>query len=151
MPRPLDKHPGLRSPPHPQELEEAYQDAASNVLVAICRHSWRPVAQHLEAEVLTGVFPHRSLLYVMGVLTSKRTSCRGSRGPGHPLPPPWPGEGGQVTERHPGRGWAAKHVRGRGQWAADPAPHSPGRWDPAKERSVQLGCPLGPEAGVSLG
>ncbi|XP_036193393.1 maestro heat-like repeat family member 5 [Myotis myotis] len=54
------------------ELEEAYQDAASNVLVAICRHSWRAVAQHLEAEVLTGVFPHRSLLYVMGVLTSKQ-------------------------------------------------------------------------------
>ncbi|XP_005877873.1 PREDICTED: maestro heat-like repeat family member 5 [Myotis brandtii] len=46
--------------------------AASNVLVAICRHSWRAGAQHLEAEVLTGVFPHRSLLYVMGVLTSKQ-------------------------------------------------------------------------------
>ncbi|XP_027988631.2 maestro heat-like repeat family member 5 isoform X2 [Eptesicus fuscus] len=54
------------------ELDEAYQDAAGNVLVAICRHSWRAVAQHLEAEVLTGVFPHRSLLYVMGVLTSKQ-------------------------------------------------------------------------------
>ncbi|XP_045857541.1 maestro heat-like repeat family member 5 [Meles meles] len=52
------------------ELEEAYQDAASNVLLAVCRHSWRVVTQHLEAEVLTGVFPHRSLLYVMGVLTS---------------------------------------------------------------------------------
>ncbi|XP_032171792.1 maestro heat-like repeat family member 5 isoform X2 [Mustela erminea] len=52
------------------ELEEAYQDAASNVLLAICRHSWRVVAQHLETEVLTGVFPHRSLLYVMGILTS---------------------------------------------------------------------------------
>lgn len=58
-----------------QELEEAYQDAASNVLVAICRHSWRAVAQHLETEVLTGVFPHRSFLYVMGILTSKRKSC----------------------------------------------------------------------------
>ncbi|XP_035965371.2 maestro heat-like repeat family member 5 [Halichoerus grypus] len=52
------------------ELEEVYQDAASNVLLAICRHSWRAVAQHLETEVLTGVFPHRSLLYVMGILTS---------------------------------------------------------------------------------
>ncbi|XP_032729352.1 maestro heat-like repeat family member 5 [Lontra canadensis] len=52
------------------ELEEAYQDAASNVLLAICRHSWRVVARHLETEVLTGVFPHRSLLYVMGILTS---------------------------------------------------------------------------------
>uniref|UniRef100_A0A452V3I5 MROH2B-like HEAT-repeats domain-containing protein n=1 Tax=Ursus maritimus TaxID=29073 RepID=A0A452V3I5_URSMA len=47
------------------ELEEVYQDAASNVLLAICRHSWRVVAQHLETEVLTGIFPHRSLLYVM--------------------------------------------------------------------------------------
>uniref|UniRef100_A0A2I3RPF1 Maestro heat like repeat family member 5/pseudo n=1 Tax=Pan troglodytes TaxID=9598 RepID=A0A2I3RPF1_PANTR len=52
------------------ELEDIYQDAASNVLVAICRHSWRAVAQHLETELLTGVFPHRSLLYVMGVLSS---------------------------------------------------------------------------------
>ncbi|XP_047582502.1 maestro heat-like repeat family member 5 isoform X2 [Lutra lutra] len=52
------------------ELEEAYQDAASNVLLAICRHSWRVVARHLETKVLTGVFPHRSLLYVMGILTS---------------------------------------------------------------------------------
>ncbi|XP_075861455.1 maestro heat-like repeat family member 5 [Microcebus murinus] len=53
------------------ELEDAFQDAASNVLAAICKHSWRPVAQHLEAELLTGVFPHRSLLYVMGVLSSE--------------------------------------------------------------------------------
>ncbi|XP_065758677.1 maestro heat-like repeat family member 5 [Muntiacus reevesi] len=52
------------------ELEEAYQDAAGNVLVAICRHSWQAVAQHLETEVLSGVFPHRSLLYVMGIMTS---------------------------------------------------------------------------------
>nr|XP_054374904.1 maestro heat-like repeat family member 5 isoform X10 [Pongo abelii] len=52
------------------ELEDIYQDAASNVLVAICRHSWRAVAQHLEMELLTGVFPHRSLLYVMGILSS---------------------------------------------------------------------------------
>ncbi|XP_054354225.2 maestro heat-like repeat family member 5 isoform X8 [Pongo pygmaeus] len=52
------------------ELEDIYQDAASNVLVAICRHSWRAVAQHLETELLTGVFPHRSLLYVMGILSS---------------------------------------------------------------------------------
>uniref|UniRef100_A0A8C9M428 Maestro heat-like repeat family member 5 n=1 Tax=Panthera tigris altaica TaxID=74533 RepID=A0A8C9M428_PANTA len=55
------------------ELEEVYQDAASNVLLAICRHSWRVVAQHLETEVLTGVFPHRSLLYVMGILTSNES------------------------------------------------------------------------------
>uniref|UniRef100_F6Z347 Maestro heat like repeat family member 5 n=1 Tax=Macaca mulatta TaxID=9544 RepID=F6Z347_MACMU len=52
------------------ELEDTYQDAASNVLVAICRHSWQAVAQHLETELLTGIFPHRSLLYVMGVLSS---------------------------------------------------------------------------------
>uniref|UniRef100_A0A2K6F4A7 Maestro heat like repeat family member 5/pseudo n=1 Tax=Propithecus coquereli TaxID=379532 RepID=A0A2K6F4A7_PROCO len=52
------------------ELEDAFQDAASNVLVAICKHSWRAVTQHLEAELLTGVFPHRSVLYVMGVLSS---------------------------------------------------------------------------------
>ncbi|XP_058300138.1 maestro heat-like repeat family member 5 isoform X9 [Hylobates moloch] len=52
------------------ELEDIYQDAASNVLVAICRHSWRAVVQYLETELLTGVFPHRSLLYVMGVLSS---------------------------------------------------------------------------------
>lgn len=60
--------------PRPKELEDVYQDAASHVLLAVCRHSWRAVAQHLETEVLTGVFPHRSLLYVMGVLTSNRTS-----------------------------------------------------------------------------
>ncbi|KAM6171859.1 maestro heat-like repeat family member 5 [Erethizon dorsatum] len=52
------------------ELEDTYQDAASNVLVAICRHSWQPVAQHLETELLTGIFPHRSLFYMMGVLSS---------------------------------------------------------------------------------
>jgi hypothetical protein len=51
-----------------------YQDAASNVLVAICRHSWQVVAQHLETEFLTGVFPHRSRLYVMGVLASRGTA-----------------------------------------------------------------------------
>ncbi|XP_027416515.1 maestro heat-like repeat family member 5 [Bos indicus x Bos taurus] len=55
------------------ELEEAYQDAASNVLVAICRHSWQVVARHLETEVLSGVFPHRSLFYVMGIMTSDET------------------------------------------------------------------------------
>ncbi|KAM5212204.1 maestro heat-like repeat family member 5 [Hipposideros larvatus] len=54
------------------ELEEVYQNAASNVLVAICRHSWQTVTQHLETEVLTGIFPHRSLLYVMGILTSNQ-------------------------------------------------------------------------------
>uniref|UniRef100_A0A8C2VQM6 Maestro heat like repeat family member 5/pseudo n=1 Tax=Chinchilla lanigera TaxID=34839 RepID=A0A8C2VQM6_CHILA len=53
------------------ELEDTYQDAASNVLVAICKHSWQAVAQHLEAELLTGIFPHRSLFYVMGVLSSR--------------------------------------------------------------------------------
>ncbi|XP_029779196.1 LOW QUALITY PROTEIN: maestro heat-like repeat family member 5 [Suricata suricatta] len=60
-------------PPAPQELEEAYQDAAADVLLAVCRHSWWVVAQHLEAEVLTGVFPHRSLLYVMGIMTSNES------------------------------------------------------------------------------
>uniref|UniRef100_A0A8C3WLX4 MROH2B-like HEAT-repeats domain-containing protein n=1 Tax=Catagonus wagneri TaxID=51154 RepID=A0A8C3WLX4_9CETA len=39
------------------------------VLLAVCRHSWRRVAQLLETELLKGVFPHRSLLYVMGVLS----------------------------------------------------------------------------------
>ncbi|XP_012662452.1 maestro heat-like repeat family member 5 [Otolemur garnettii] len=52
------------------ELEDTYQDAASKVLVAICKHSWQVVTQHLEAELLTGIFPHRSLLYVMGLLSS---------------------------------------------------------------------------------
>lgn len=82
-------------PPPTQELEEAYQDAASNVLVAICRHSWQVVAQHLETEVLSGVFPHRSLFYVMGIMTSDGMSCprgldpatvcpQASRGQGRP-------------------------------------------------------------------
>lgn len=70
----LDRRPlPLFASPPPKELEELYQDTASNLLVAICRHSWHRVTQHLETEVLTGVFPHRSLLYVMGVLTSNRT------------------------------------------------------------------------------
>uniref|UniRef100_G1SN88 MROH2B-like HEAT-repeats domain-containing protein n=1 Tax=Oryctolagus cuniculus TaxID=9986 RepID=G1SN88_RABIT len=60
--------------PAPQELEDTYQDAAGDVLVALCRHSWRAVAQHLETELLTGVFPHRSVLYVLGVLSSDGTS-----------------------------------------------------------------------------
>ncbi|XP_006830913.1 PREDICTED: maestro heat-like repeat family member 5 [Chrysochloris asiatica] len=54
------------------ELEDVYQDAASNVLVAICKHSWRVVARHLETEVLTGVFPHRSVLYVLGLMSSNK-------------------------------------------------------------------------------
>ncbi|CAH7109062.1 Mroh5 [Phodopus roborovskii] len=53
------------------ELDDIYQDAASNVLLALCQHSWPAVAKHLETEVLTGVFPHRSLLYVMGILSSQ--------------------------------------------------------------------------------
>ncbi|KAH0518763.1 Maestro heat-like repeat family member 5 [Microtus ochrogaster] len=53
------------------ELDDIYQDAASNVLLALCRHSWPAVAKHLETELLTGVFPHRSLLYVMGTLSSQ--------------------------------------------------------------------------------
>ncbi|XP_023579692.1 maestro heat-like repeat family member 5 [Octodon degus] len=52
------------------ELEDTYQDAASNILVAICKHAWPMVAQHLEAELLTGIFPHRSLFHVMGILSS---------------------------------------------------------------------------------
>ena len=64
-----------------QELEEAYQDAASNVLVAICKHSWQAVAQHLETEVLSGVFPHRSRFYVMGIMTSDGMSCPWALGP----------------------------------------------------------------------
>ncbi|KAG8515464.1 LOW QUALITY PROTEIN: Maestro heat-like repeat family member 5 [Galemys pyrenaicus] len=62
--------PGRQPPLSPQDLEEAYQDAAGNVLVAICRRAWRAVAPLLEAQVLTGVFPHRSFLHVMGVLSS---------------------------------------------------------------------------------
>ncbi|XP_012578338.1 PREDICTED: maestro heat-like repeat family member 5 [Condylura cristata] len=61
---------GLTSVLREADLDEAYQDAASNVLVAICKHAWRAVASRLEAELLTGVFPHRSFLYVMGVLSS---------------------------------------------------------------------------------
>ncbi|KAL1767284.1 maestro heat-like repeat family member 5 [Sigmodon hispidus] len=53
------------------ELDDIYQDAASNVLLALCWHSWPTVAKHLETELLTGVFPHRSLLYVMGILSSQ--------------------------------------------------------------------------------
>ncbi|XP_076767598.1 maestro heat-like repeat family member 5 isoform X4 [Arvicanthis niloticus] len=53
------------------ELDVTYQDAASNVLLALCRHSWPAVAKHLETELLTGVFPHRSLFYVMGILFSQ--------------------------------------------------------------------------------
>ncbi|XP_051016482.1 maestro heat-like repeat family member 5 [Acomys russatus] len=53
------------------ELDDTYQDAASDVLLALCRHSWPAVAKHLETELLTGVFPHRSLLYVMGILSSQ--------------------------------------------------------------------------------
>ncbi|KAL6031674.1 hypothetical protein STEG23_026343, partial [Scotinomys teguina] len=53
------------------ELDDIYQDAASHVLLALCRHSWPAVAKHLETELLTGVFPHRSLLYVMGILSSQ--------------------------------------------------------------------------------
>lgn len=83
--------------PPPQELKEAYQDAASNLLLAVCRHSWRQVARHLETEVLTGVFPHRSLLHVMGVLTSQRTSCsRVWDTPGRPL---LPGQRGRAIGR----------------------------------------------------
>nr|XP_048313369.1 maestro heat-like repeat family member 5 isoform X2 [Myodes glareolus] len=58
------------------ELDDIYQDAASNVLLALCRHSWPAVAKHLETELLTGVFPHRSLLYVMGILTSQEELLR---------------------------------------------------------------------------
>uniref|UniRef100_A0A452V3Q1 MROH2B-like HEAT-repeats domain-containing protein n=1 Tax=Ursus maritimus TaxID=29073 RepID=A0A452V3Q1_URSMA len=66
------------------ELEEVYQDAASNVLLAICRHSWRVVAQHLETEVLTGIFPHRSLLYVMETIFNQgEKACW--EDPAHPL------------------------------------------------------------------
>ncbi|XP_056678967.1 maestro heat-like repeat family member 5 isoform X3 [Monodelphis domestica] len=50
------------------ELEDIYQDAASNVLLAMCKHSWPLVASKIEEDFLNGIFPHRSLLYVMGVL-----------------------------------------------------------------------------------
>lgn len=71
MSHPLDHH--LSSPA--QELDDIYQDAASNVLLALCRHSWPAVAKHLETELLTGVFPHRSLLYVMGILFFQGMCC----------------------------------------------------------------------------
>lgn len=90
-----------RSPSAPtQELEEAYQDAASNVLLAICRHSWQGVARHLETELLKGVFPHRSLLYVMGILSSNGMSC--AWGPGWAPSVPEPAGG-------------MRQVMGRGQ------------------------------------
>lgn len=82
-----------------QELDDIYQDAASNVLLALCRHSWPAVAKHLETELLKGVFPHRSLLYVMGILSSQGMCChRMDRGPGNGrrlrrasgTTPPWP-------------------------------------------------------------
>ncbi|KAM4865420.1 maestro heat-like repeat family member 5 [Thomomys bottae] len=53
------------------ELEDAYQDAASRVLVAIFRHSWQTVTQQLEKQLLNNAFPHRSLLYVMSKLSAQ--------------------------------------------------------------------------------
>ncbi|XP_074058899.1 maestro heat-like repeat family member 5 [Macrotis lagotis] len=52
------------------ELEDIYQDAASNMLLAMCKHSWDLVLSKLEEDLLTGVFPHRSLLYAMGVIST---------------------------------------------------------------------------------
>ncbi|XP_051827124.1 maestro heat-like repeat family member 5 isoform X1 [Antechinus flavipes] len=52
------------------ELEDIYQDAASNVLLAMCKHSWNLVFSKLEEDFLTGIFPHRSLLYVMGIIST---------------------------------------------------------------------------------
>ncbi|XP_068937459.1 maestro heat-like repeat family member 5 [Petaurus breviceps papuanus] len=52
------------------ELEDIYQDAASNVLLAMCKHSWNLVFNKLEEDFLTGIFPHRSLLYVMGIIST---------------------------------------------------------------------------------
>lgn len=81
----------------PQELEETYQDAAGSVLVAICRHSWQRVVRHLETQVLTGTFPHRSLLYVLGILSSvgraAQRGCKPAKGPrrrAHPTELPGP-------------------------------------------------------------
>lgn len=70
-PQPPDHRPSFPA----QELDDLYQDAASNVLLALCQHSWPAVAKHLETEFLTGVFPHRSLLYVMGILFSQGRLC----------------------------------------------------------------------------
>uniref|UniRef100_A0A4X2LU83 MROH2B-like HEAT-repeats domain-containing protein n=1 Tax=Vombatus ursinus TaxID=29139 RepID=A0A4X2LU83_VOMUR len=50
------------------ELEDIYQDAASNVLLAMCKHSWNLVFSKIEEDFLTGIFPHRSLLYVYQVV-----------------------------------------------------------------------------------
>lgn len=90
---PIHHHPSSLA----QELDDTYQDAASNVLLALCWHSWPAVATHLETELLTGVFPHRSLLYVMGILSSQGMCChrtdqglgkeRGHEGPLGPPPP----------------------------------------------------------------
>ncbi|XP_036591682.1 maestro heat-like repeat family member 5 [Trichosurus vulpecula] len=52
------------------ELEDIYQDAASNVLLAMCKHSWNLVFSKLEEDFLTGIFPHRSLFYVMGIIST---------------------------------------------------------------------------------
>ncbi|XP_043820889.1 maestro heat-like repeat family member 5 [Dromiciops gliroides] len=52
------------------DLEDIYQDAASNVLLAMCKHSWNLVSTKLEEDFLTGIFPHRSLLYVMGIIST---------------------------------------------------------------------------------
>uniref|UniRef100_F6Q3W8 Uncharacterized protein n=1 Tax=Ornithorhynchus anatinus TaxID=9258 RepID=F6Q3W8_ORNAN len=52
------------------ELKDAYQNAASNILVALYAHSKQLVTHKLEEEFLTGTFPHRSLLYTMGTISS---------------------------------------------------------------------------------
>nr|XP_020850727.1 maestro heat-like repeat family member 5 isoform X2 [Phascolarctos cinereus] len=52
------------------ELEDIYQDAASNVLLAMCKHSCNLVFSKIEEDFLTGIFPHRSLLYVLGIIST---------------------------------------------------------------------------------
>ncbi|XP_074133787.1 maestro heat-like repeat family member 5 [Sminthopsis crassicaudata] len=52
------------------ELEEAYQNAASDLLVALWMHSTSYVMPKLVSMFWTGEFPHRSVLYAMGKIMS---------------------------------------------------------------------------------
>ncbi|XP_074056690.1 maestro heat-like repeat family member 5 isoform X2 [Macrotis lagotis] len=52
-------------------LEEVYQNAASDLLVAVWMHSSEPVMSKLFSMLCTGKFPHRSVLYTMGKIIFK--------------------------------------------------------------------------------
>ncbi|KAM8966010.1 maestro heat-like repeat family member 5 [Sarcophilus harrisii] len=56
------------------ELEEVYQNAASDLLVALWMHSSTYVMPKLVSMFWTGEFPHRSVLYAMGrIITNDST------------------------------------------------------------------------------